>query len=391
MLILALIIYAVLPLLSFPLIFSLYYKDPSRTVIYSLLLAITIGIVSYHFNPPFSFDLYRHHQVIDSMKNVSVDQFLGLIKSSYEPAALLISYLVATTRNTSLLQFSMVTVGYWILLYILKDYANNNKIRPHAFLLVTLFTLSSFTLVNFMSGIWNYIAMIIFALAFYLESKPKHNKIIVYTLYLIAPLLHSSMFLPLGLLIVFKLCGERLNTRLALLLGGIVLSLPLIHPVVSSISGIAIFSQLEPMYQSYFASGPKYYNLYGGNVLVMELMKLSIYITIAMIMRKNASAVIQRSIGYVLLLTATILTYAPISIVTLRFVILVQFTGFAILMEYMSSRKTLARSLLICIMISLVALFSLYQYYTLKNLDYGGLLTYRTLDNVARVFLRGPQ
>lgn len=379
-------LFMLLPLLSIPVTFIGYIKDNKHTVLYSLFLALGFGILAYYFQPPVRFDLFRHHLAIESMSPMTSVQLKKLLLNSYEPLALVISYFISTLRNVDLLQFSVVTAGYWMLLYMLRDYAKRNSIKTYALVLTAVFVLSSFPLVNFMSGIWNYLAMIIFCFAFYLEGKNQNNKPLAYALYAITPLIHTSMFLPISLLILFKLCSERFNKKLLFCIVIILMSLPLIHPVVSALSGITIFSQLEPMYQAYFTSGARFNYLYGGSVLIMDLLKVALYLSVAVFTYKNAKDNTKRSSSFLFLMLATILAFAPTSIALMRFVLIVQLIGFMILMEYLSSRNTRLKVFTISAMIGLSVVFASYQYFSLKNLDYGNLIPYKLLTNVAQIF-----
>jgi hypothetical protein len=196
------------------------------------------------------------------------------------------------------------------------------------------------------------------------------------------------MFLPLILLFLFKLSGERLGKRLFIAIGIIFASLPLIPPIVSSLSGFTVFSQLEPMYQAYFASGPRFYNLYAGNVLVMETLKASVYIIIVLLTYKKASIEVKRVSSFILLLLAAIVTYAPVSIAATRFILLVQLLGFPILMDYLSSKNTYIKLTLICIIILLSMVFITYQYLTLRGLDFHGLVPFGLMSNVMSILSR---
>lgn len=388
MIILIACIFILLPIFIAPVVAIIYFRDDRYTAASSLLIALTLGLIAYNFSPPTSFDLYRHHQAVEGLMKMSINQAGNLIATSYEPLAVAINFLVAKSKNVNLLQLSTVTCGYWIIFFMLKDYAKKYRVKATPLALTLLFTISSLTYINYISGIWNYLAMIIFAFAFYLESQPNKNRIVIYAMYLATPLIHSSMFLPLILLFLFKLCGERLGKRLFIAIGIIFASLPLIPPVVSSLSGFTIFSQLEPMYQAYFASGPRFYNLYAGNVLVMETLKASVYIAIVLLTYKKASIEAKRVSSFILLLLAAIVTYAPVSIAATRFILLVQLLGFPILMDYLSSKNTYIKLTLVCIILLLSMVFITYQYLTLRGLDFHGLVPFGLVSNVMSILSR---
>jgi hypothetical protein len=348
-----------------------YIKNERYTGLYSLLLAIGLGLIAYRFIPPYTYDLYRHHLYVIDIQNTSIDEMSNLFFKSVEPLSVLISYLVSLTKNVNLLQLSIVTAGYWMLFSMLKDYAKIRSIDNTSFMITLIFTLASFTYINFISGLWNYFAMIIFALAFYLESKRQHSTVLSIGMYLITPLIHSSMFLPLALILIFKICGEKLNKRLIIAVFLMILSLPLMPLLISRLDGIYIFSQLESMYQAYFIKGTDFSNLYGGNILLMELLKLSICALLILSINKKSTYILKRSGSFSVLLIATILVYLPVSIATSRFILLLQFICFPMLMEYISSIKFPSRTFSVATLILLITLFLTYQYLTLRKLNFG--------------------
>jgi hypothetical protein len=363
-----------------------YFYNPKYRTYYSLLLGSLVGLAAYYFNPPETYDLYRHHILVDDASGQTLTSFLSAVSQTSEPIQALATYLVSQTHNHDLLQFSVVAIGYSILLFIIGDFAKRKNITKSSLLLVLLFTLTSFVYINFISGLWNSLAMLVFALAFYRDCFLKKGHIITYALFLITPLIHSSMVFPLALLIVHKLFKGKFNLKSLLVVVAIFIAPSVLLPIINYFTNIPIFAQLEPMYNSYFLNGAQFNNLYGGFVIPMEILKISTYVIVAMLYKPKENDE-QRVRSFVLLLAVATILLAINGVVFFRFVLLVQFIGSMLLLLYFSQRSRIVLILSGCTII-IDGIFLLYQYMTLKNLNFAPLGIDSIFNNIIQLFVK---
>lgn len=386
------LLFLVFPLLSLPFILIGYFYDPRRRFIYSLLFGIFMGIMAYQFTPPQTYDLFRHHELINEYMTFNWTYFLQVLAETAEPLQAIINYAVSLTHNVNVIQFGIVAIGYTILLSIIGDAAKRFEVAKRPLFFTLLFIVSSFTLINFFSGLWNYLAMIVFALALYRDFAGKKPKIISYLLYALTPLIHSGMFFPLILLIIFKLFREKVGILMITVALLVFVAPAVLLPAINSLVTIPIFSQLEPMYAAYFLNGSQYTNLYGGNVLIMELLKSAPCIVVALVYAKSQRGEgltgIHKIAGFTLLLLLSTLVLVVNSIVFLRFVLLAQFIVAPLLLVFLSRQKSEVRIALTIYLVVTSIIYILYQYMTLRGLDFNHLIPGGLLNNIWQLLSR---
>lgn len=366
----------IFPLVSIPFALIGFFYDSKLRLLYSMVLGIAAGLIAYNFAPPISFDLYRHHEDVLAMAQYnSWANIPDLLFESSEPIQALILNIIAGTGNPNLLQFIIVTFGYAILLFCIGDYAKRSNAKKSSLLLALLLTLSSFTAINFFSGLWNYIAIIIFALAFYLDVYRGKSKWISYPLYLITPFIHLSMVFPVLLIVIFKLTRNRINPLSVTLSLTAFLAPPLILSILSTVTNIPALVQIESMYRAYFINGDQFLNLYGGSVMAMELLKGCFYGIIALLfyrtLRVGGHVTLYKTAAFVMLLTFTTFVMVISSVVFLRFILLVQIIGVPLIIYVLDSGSRKLRFTLALIIIMLSLIFCVYQFMTLQGLDFG--------------------
>ncbi len=380
------LLFLIFPLLSLPFILIGYFYDPRRRFVYSLLFGVFMGIIAYQFTPPQTYDLFRHHELISEYMTYSWTYFLQVLTATAEPLQAIINYAVSLTRNVNVIQFGIVAIGYTILLSVIGDAAKRYEVAKRPLFFALLFIVSSFTLINFFSGLWNYLAMLIFTLALYLDFAGKKPKIISYLLYILTPLIHSGMFFPFILLIIFKLFREKIGIFMVAVALLVFVAPAVLLPTINSLVTIPIFSQLEPMYTAYFLNGSQYMNLYGGNVLIMELLKLAPCIVLALVYAKSQRGTslteINKIAGFTLLLLVSTLVLVVNSIVFLRFVLLAQFIVAPLMLVFLSRQKSEVRIGFTIYLLATSIVYILYQYMTLRGLDFNHLVPGGLLNNI---------
>jgi hypothetical protein len=231
--------------------------------------------------------------------------------------------------------------------------------------------------------------MLVFALGFYLDTQRKKSKWITFPLYFITPLIHSGMFFPVVLIAIFKLFGSKLNVRSISIVLAVFVAPSVLLPLINSLVTIPIFAQLEPMYAAYFQNGTQFLNLYGGNVMTMELLKSALYIGIGVFLMKSVVGdSMARLRDFTLLLALSTLILVINGVVFLRFVLLVQFIAAPMLMIYLQGKKNIVYYCIVIYMIVLSGVFLKYQYMTLHGLTFAPLGINSLLDNIGQIFVK---
>ena len=121
MVIITLGIFSLLPIVGVAFVLFFYLFDAKKnSVLYSLLLGITLGIIAYYFIPPQDYDLYRHHLIVENYIGKDLTYFISSLKLiDREFLPLLISYIISFTKNVDILQFFITAIGYTIIFYII--------------------------------------------------------------------------------------------------------------------------------------------------------------------------------------------------------------------------------------------------------------------------------
>lgn len=377
-------IFFLVPILGIFLVVLGFFIDSKKSSIgYALMIGLFFGIVSYYFIPPETYDLFRHHEVVQKVMGFSLQEFLNISKgmsaqlSEVEFLPLCISYLVGITGNVNLLQFVIVSLGYTILFYLLYDYRKESNISTFSFIILTFFIFLGFNALNFISGLWFYLATLIFALAFYFDYIKKKKKFLCYLLYIIPVLLHTALIFPLAILVLYKFFGNKLSMKVILItVCGLTFPIFILH-FLNQIISIPLFMTIERMYHSYFTQNDSMYVFYGGITFLLEIVKLGI--VIGAIYFQNKRYKYKGINGFILLLSIAILVMVPQTIIMIRFCMLLQFIGIVPLLDSFSSiTKNKVLYLFVILFITFISFF--YQMRLFTGQSFGELWSQRVLD-----------
>ncbi len=335
----SLIVLFVLPTITF-LIATLgyFFDNKKRGVLYSILMALSIGVIVYSFVPKKTYDLYRHHLVVQNIINNLDSGFIVNFKSTnIETIPYIISYIAAIFKNENLIQFITVSLGYMILFLVLNDYRKVTNLRKSLFTCVFLFTIFGFNALNFISGLWYYLAIIIFFLACYLDYIKHKSKKLVYPLYILALLCHNSMFFALIILILYKLYKNKIKLSQILIALVIFLASTQILTLVANLTNFSILKSIVNMYELYLTYNGLMYQFYDFPVMIIEVSKLIITLIAIYISKKEKNQ--EEIYGLTILMTICTISMLPKSIVMIRFIMLIQFLGVIPLMQSLKESK----------------------------------------------------
>ena len=381
-----LFLFIIMPLLGFFISLFCYFFDKTnkRTILYSLLVALFLGLMAYKFIPPSDYDLFRHHLIVRNLIGKDFSYFLNYAKvADLEFLSLLICYIVAFFKNVDLLQFLVVFIGYFLIFYILRDYRNKTNIKMIPFILICSFTLFSFNALSFISGLWNYLAIIIFSFSMYNEYEKKGNKVFCYFLYGLTLLLHNSMIFPLAVLIIYKSFKNKLNIKSIIVIILLFITPTVILNFINNIVDINVLKTISNTYNSYFTHDAYMYKFYGGKVFIMEMLKL--FIILLSIFFQNQKSKINNINGYIFLLTIAVILMIPKSIVMIRFIMLIQFVG---IVPMINSLEKINRNKIIYIYIIIISII-IYILYFIKLFhfqNFGDLFSEKILTNIFNFF-----
>lgn len=384
---LCLMIFILIPILGIPiyLIYYLYDKNKSG-ILYSVLLGFMFGILAYYFNPPENYDLYRLKIIVSELVNLDLKEVISLAKvSDLEFIPMIYSYLIALTNNFNLLQFFVVTFGYSMLFYMLYDYRKITKLDTLSFIAVILFTIFGFNTLYFISGLYNYIAIIIFSFAIYNEYIKKNNKIISYILYVLTLFIHNSMFFPFSILVIYKLSNNKFNFKSTSLTLIIFFFAYYILNFINNYANMSIISKLLDMYNSYVSGNSGFKNLYSGNILLIELIKW--IVTVLCILLETNRKKFSEINGFILLLSLGTLVMIQRSRVMIRFVMLIQFVGIVPMIDLLKNSNR-NKMLNFMIIIGFGFMFLAYTFFILKSENFG-YLSSNIFNNIFNIFKRG--
>jgi hypothetical protein len=379
------ILFIIAPLLSMPLLVIVYLRNQKYRWFYSLLIGLSLGIVAYYLLPSKSFDLYRHHESLSNFKNLGLSE---IIKGS-EPIASLWSSLIFKTGNFNLLQYSVVSTGYWIILYIIGDYASKIKLSTTYLCVVLTYALSAFTAISFMSGLWNYLGILVFTLGLYWDIVTEKRRKLAYIMYAVTPFIHSSMYFIVLILLVNKTLGKKNKSILAILTLMFIFPaaiIALLNKVVGSDSSILL--QINLMYNSYFFGKSQLEAEYGARIILMELLKLIPVLIVSLLFWKNDSYPGRVSL-FVLSITVSVIMLVPQSVIFLRFIMLAVFIGTILIAKYFAQEYKPYSSILIIVILLSSLVFMQYQILMFRKASFDNLIPRALGSSIFTVFKKG--
>jgi|GEM_PF-2310326 len=380
MTIIVLILFSLFPIISIPLIIFLYFKDSKHRILYSILLGLVLGIVNYYYLPATDYDLYRHHLNVIEYMNMSISTFISTIFSESEPIHHTIKYIVSLTGNVDLLQFFVTSISFMIFFGIIGDYARRINLRIRYFILVLIFTFTSINLLYMFSGLWNQLAMLVFALGYYLLKIEKGSKLLNYIIIISSILIHSSMIFPIVILLLFKLFKEKLSFSFLITVLIVFLFPSTLLVFINAISDISVFSQIQAMYEAYFSQNDRFFVFYGGKILIMEISKLLFYFLLYFFYGKNKN----KNHVFCIILALSILLLTINSIVFVRFTFLLQIIGSLFIMDYFKNKKP--NSIVVLYIIIATTLFFIFQISQLNGMNFGSLFPNDLFKNIFMIF-----
>ncbi len=387
MLILSSIGIMILPILSsILLLIGVIYSEKHR-MIYMTGIAFILAIIAYRYIPSVEYDLYRHHLGVDRLKLMEFSSVLQYAISEFEIIKVFIMYVVAKLNNNDILQFMVSFLGYTMILFMIYDYTKRNNMNRWVMLLTMLYMLISLNYIHFISGLWNLLAMIIFALGIYMEYIMKKTKIISYILYVIAPFIHISMLLPIFIKILCNLIAKnKINIKSIIIISIIVVGPPLLASIFNRYINIPGITQLMKMYEGYFINGAELdSSLHKTPRMLIEAATNFIIFGYAFIFMYKKKENCMYDLSAIYFITTILLTIN--AGIFIRFIFLSQLIGIPLIMDYFSNVKiNKIDSIVVYCIIIFVSIVGIQRIKYTSSMDFGDLFTDGLTSNIITVF-----
>ena len=383
--IIATILFIINPILSLPIIALFYFFDNrSKGKIYSILLGIIFGIMAFYFVPKPGYDLVKHQNMVLTLRGMTLKNVLNAsTKLDLEIVPILYSYIISFTSNINLLQFFVVSLGYGVLLYMMNDYRKRTNLDSISFTIMVLFILFGFNTLYFISGLYCYIAFILFSLLFYNEYVLERFKPISALLYILLVLMHNSLALPVLILFVMKIFKDKFNFKTIIIFFLIFIFSYYIITYANSVISSPSLQRILMMYNAYTLKNEHYKIYYSGYIFIIEITKLlvTLYLTL-----KNTAVAKRKSLSnYILslsLITVLMMLKARLAI---RYIMIVQFLGIVPMMDELSKNEK-RKVIYWFILLILTAFYILFFISVFRHQSFGNLFEHGMFNTIFTIF-----
>lgn len=354
-------------LITLILLYIVLINPKGNMIIKSLVFGLLFGIIAYNFIPHKDYDLMRHHLfIIDFIKNDNFNYLITKIHlHQYELIPTIYSYLIAKLNNINLSQFFIVTLGYSTMYYLVSDYAKKMNLNKWYFIPILLFTIFGFYVLYFISGLYFYIAVILFSLAVYLDYQKDTNKIIVYLLYFLTLFIHDSLLFPMAILILYKLFKNRINVISIIIISFVIyFSYDILSFLV--LNKLTFLEPIVRMYNAYMLNQDYMRRLYSNHIFFIEISKI---ITVLIFSLISSIKGIKNKVNYLLiLLSLSTIFMITKSIVMIRFAMIIQLIGIVPMIDYFkSSNNKKYKIIFYLILVTLSIYYLIYFIYTIRG------------------------
>lgn len=344
------------PIISLPFNFLIFLFTHKYKKIYAFLMAFSLASIAYVWNPGSEMDLYRWHLEVINFKSFNLHELSEYIKINLEPINYLIKYCVSKTGNVNLLQFIVVFIGYYEILWMFSDYSYRKSIKISAFLITILFVISSLQYIGFISGLWFNFAIINFALGFYLNYE-RNTKWIHWIFYIVAPLIHISTIFILCLLVFTKM--KKRKVKLFSLIIVFIVFL-MIGPILTFINSKINIQYIYNLYESYFINGSQFAVLNNGTNLYLAICRLFICLLIVNSVKNNE----EKKYNFIIFVIVSVFAILISSTVFVRYAFFVQLISIPLIMDYFNKSVITKKICGIGIVVIIVSLLMFYRQYT---------------------------
>jgi len=162
-----------------------------KHIIIPLTIALVLAILAYLFRPRYGYDIYEYYTWMDKMITFNKTDLINYIFHRGEFIIMGYMYFIALIGNYHLFQFFTTFCFYFIMFYIIFDYAKIKNIATKHLILVFILFCSLLKFVLVVSSRYT-LAYSIFCFAIYLEYIKGKKNFLTKFLYIIPIFIHTS-------------------------------------------------------------------------------------------------------------------------------------------------------------------------------------------------------
>ena len=268
-------LFLIYPILTVPLILTGSIVDKKNRIIYMILLAFDIALISMKLDPSgYGLDLNVYFSTMDIMKQIKWETFIQTYISQKEFLTNILYYIFASIGNYHLWTFIVTFICYLTIFYIITDYSKIKQISNKEYITMLLLLILFYNNLFAITGLRSSMALIVYIFALYEEYFKENKKLIYKILYIIPCFIHMSMALGFVLRIIMIFYKKPHKKYIIALLMVYALSPAVVLTIASKLNGMAIFSDLYAKTNSYSGSGANILNNTYNLVKIIAFMNL---------------------------------------------------------------------------------------------------------------------
>ena len=196
-------LFLIYPILTVPLILTGSIVDKKNRIIYMILLAFDIALISMKLDPSgYGLDLNVYFSTMDIMKQIRWETFFQTYISQKEFLTNILYYIFASIGNYHLWTFIVTFICYLTIFYIITDYSKIKQISNKEYITMLLLLILFYNNLFAITGLRSSMALIVYIFALYEEYFKENKKLIYKILYIIPCFIHMSMALGFVLRII---------------------------------------------------------------------------------------------------------------------------------------------------------------------------------------------
>lgn len=140
-----------------------------------MFIAITLGIISYYTVPLPSDDLYRHYEQMNTLKNLNFNEIFNF-GYTFVYINTIVMYLISLTGRFGLYPMLYVTIGYYLLFYMILDYSEIKQYTNKNVIIMIILVFFEFVFRDYISGLRNQFAFILSSFGIYISYIKNYTK-----------------------------------------------------------------------------------------------------------------------------------------------------------------------------------------------------------------------
>lgn len=322
------------PILSLPFIVYGLKKDHRHTKLYLFVVAVFISLFSYTYTPATTEDITRHHLETIEYEGADLSTLAEDLYTKPEQLSVTYKYIIGQTGNENLLQFFTSIVCYYILFYLLDDFARKNKsTRGRKLIGIWLFVLSGFHFTVITSGIFYTLALELFSLGVYI-SYEKDKKIAGIIISASTILIHTCAVLPFMILVLYRVLGSKINMKNIIIMALSIMSIGYVLAVIAPSMNIPLVSEISNLYRWYFNNESEWSSLHTPLIMTLYLSRLvPIFIAYKLSPAKREIA------GFSLFIAIAVVVLYPQTTFSIRYIHIAVLCGIPLLFNAVQHEK----------------------------------------------------